>query len=266
MSDFLPASIAADCSNACLAPRPQAAESAECRLCGARLGPRSAQAPLDYAPMPVYEVRFREGQLLYLAGQRGDVLFVLRRGLVKETIVTDEAERVVRLVGAGGATGLAAVLGQPHRHCATVIGSGSGCRIPVQALHRVFRADPGAALEFLPKWQGALDDADRSIAAFSSGPARARLARLILYLTSSLGTAAKLRRREAAELIGVTPVSVTRLIGEFKREGLVRENGSQLAAWDEDGLMKLAGGARRAGGAPGGGLGEPALGVAMPAL
>jgi len=50
-------------------------------------------------------VRLRTGQLLYGAGQTGDAVFVLHRGLVKETLEADEGERVVRLVGASGLPG-----------------------------------------------------------------------------------------------------------------------------------------------------------------
>lgn len=97
------------------------------------------------------------------------------------------------------------------------------------------------AFALLAHWQGALDDTDHIIAAFATGPARSRLARYILFLLDTLGDQARLRRQEAAELIGVTPVSVTRLIGEFKREGLVRENGLQLVDCDRLRLARLAG-------------------------
>jgi hypothetical protein len=41
-------------------------------------------------------------------------------------------------------------------------------------------------------------------------------------------------------LIGVTPVSVTRLLGEFKREGLMSESGTRLQAWHAERLQALA--------------------------
>jgi hypothetical protein len=41
-------------------------------------------------------------------------------------------------------------------------------------------------------------------------------------------------------------VSVTRLIGEFKRDGLVRERGLQLADCDRRRLARVAGGATEA--------------------
>jgi CRP-like cAMP-binding protein len=211
-------------------------------------------------------VRLRAGQALYGAGQTGDAVFVLHRGLVKETLEANEGERVVRLIGVAGVTGLAALLGEPHRHSAQVVGDGEACRVPVTRLRERIRSDPQGAFALLAHWQGALDDTDHIIAAFATGPARARLARYILFLLDTLDAQARLRRQEAAELIGVTPVSVTRLIGEFKREGLVRENGLQLLVdCDRLRLVRLAGGASGANGASGasvtGDAGEPSAAI-----
>lgn len=190
---------------------------------------------------PALAVRLRAGQMLYGAGQTGDSVFVLHRGLVKETLEADDGERVVRLTCASGVTGLAALLGEPHRNSAQVMADGEACRVPVARLRERLRADPRGAFALLAHWQGALDDRDRVIAAFASGSARARLARYILFLMDALGAQARLRRQEAAHLIGVTPVSVTRLIGEFKREGLVQESGLRLAGCDRRRLAILAG-------------------------
>jgi CRP-like cAMP-binding protein len=207
----------------------------DCRLCG-----RQSVGAHD-AAVTGWEVRLREGQLLYLKGQRGDSVFVLRRGLVKETVPGARgSERIARLVGPGGATGLAAMLQQSHRHGAQVISEGVACRVPAFRLSQALRSDPVALGLVLAKWQGAIDDTDRVIGSFSTGPARARLARFILYLADSVGRGARVRRREAAELIGVTPVSVTRLLGEFKREGLMSESGTRLQAWHTERLQALA--------------------------
>jgi CRP-like cAMP-binding protein len=185
-------------------------------------------------------VRLRAGQVLYGAGQRGDAVFVLHRGLVKEMVATGDCERVVRLVRAPGVTGLAALLGEPHRQSATVMGDGHACRVPVRRLRDRIAVDPRGSLELMAVWQAALDERDHVLARFASGPARARLARYVLVLVEALGTEARLRRHEVAQLIGVTPVSVTRLIAEFKRDGLMQEGGMRVTGCDRQRLIALA--------------------------
>ncbi len=178
--------------------------------------------------------------MLYRAGHVGESVFALRRGLIKETLPADGSDRIVRWVAAGGVTGLAAVLGQAHRHHAIVSGEAEGCRIPVERLHQSVLRDPAALRSLLASWQAVLDDVDRVIGRFANGPAEARLARFVLFLLERQGNRARLRRRDAAELIGVTPVSVTRLIARFKREGLIDERDGRLVAADCERLGLLA--------------------------
>jgi CRP-like cAMP-binding protein len=214
--------------------------SSACVLCGRRLATLSA----DDAPSAIiatgFEQRLRLGQVLYTAGRRSDAVFVMRRGLAKEILDSGYARRVVRLVGPRSVTGLSALVGEPHRHTAVVIGAGLACRIPVAALAEWGGRDLRASARVARLWQQALDDADRLIASYGCGPAAARLARYVLFLTETVGPGARLCRREAAELLGVTPVSVTRLVGDLKRQGLIREQGASLTAWDSSGLQALA--------------------------
>ena len=211
-----------------------------CALCGRRLG----SVPIEGASSPViatgFEQRLRLGQVLFSAGRRSDAIFVMRRGLAKEVLDSGHARRVVRLVGPSAVTGLSALVGEPHRHTAVVIGAGLACRIPVATLGQWAGRDPRASARVGRLWQQALDDADQLMVTYGCGPAAARLARFVLFLTETMGPGARLCRREAAELLGVTPVSVTRLVGELKRRDLIREQGALLTAWDAPGLRMLA--------------------------
>lgn len=227
----------------CLGPEFSARQGQDllCGLCARRLVGGQAR---DRASTPVItglEQRLRLGQVLYVAGRRSDAIFVMRKGLAKEVLETGGTRRVVRLVGPGAATGLAALAGQSHRHTAVVIGAGLACRIPLASVEQWSARDRAVSARVGRLWQDALDDADRLMASYGNGPAGARLARFVLFLAQTLGPGARLCRREAAELLGVTPVSVTRLVGDLKRRGLIREEGLSLSAWDEPGLRALAG-------------------------
>lgn len=220
---------------------------AACGLCGdcARVAPVGPIPAEGAAGETVAAKRLRAGQLLYRAGHLGEAVFALRAGLVKETVALSgdkrgAGERIVRLVGAGGITGLAALAGEPHRHAAVVAGEALCCRIPVALLRRAVAHHASGARAIWSGWLRALDDADLMIAGFASGPAQARLARLVLYLLHQQGASARLRRRDAAALIGITPVSISRLISQFKRAGWIDERNGQLMATDPDALAWVA--------------------------
>ena len=74
------------------------------------------------------------------------------------------------------------------------------------------------------------------------GGARARLARLLLFLRSRLqpGEPLWLRRTDVASLLAITPVSVARLLAEFKREGLIDEEKRRCVDIDAERLRELA--------------------------
>lgn len=215
-------------------------QAVHCGLCARRMPEPSARSGASEAIASGLEQRLRMGQLLYAAGRRTDAVFAMRRGLAKEILDVGGSRRVVRLVGPGSVTGLPALLGQTHRRSAVVVGAGLACRIPVAALQQWASRDVRVAARVGRLWQEALDDADQLTLAYASGPAGARLARFVLFLAEAIGPGARLCRREAAELIGVTPVSVTRLLGEFKREGLVSESGTRLQTWHAERLQALA--------------------------
>ena len=212
-----------------------------CGLCGRRMPESEARIAAAEPVASGLEQRLRMGQMLYVAGRRTDAVFVMRRGLAKETLDVGTSRRVVRLVGPGSVTGLPSLLGEVHRRSAIVIGAGLACRIPVAGLQQWAGRDARVAGRVARLWQEALDDADRLTLAYGCGPASARLARFVLFLADAIGPGARLCRREASELIGVTPVSVTRLVGDLKRRGLIREEGVGIAAWDAPGLRMLAG-------------------------
>ncbi len=79
---------------------------------------------------------------------------------------------MVRLIGVTGVTGLSALLGEPHRHSAQVVGDGEACRVPVTRLRERIHFDPQGAFALLAHWQGALDDTDHIIVACGSPGSR----------------------------------------------------------------------------------------------
>lgn len=184
------------------------------------------------------------GARLFEAGTLGKAIYVVQGGIVKETIPSpDGSECIVRLVSRGGVAGLSALLGEAHKHSAYVMHPGTACRIPAALVHEMRESDPGVIERIFRDWQQAIMDADRILGEFGTGPARARLARFLLFLESRLqpGESFWLRRTDVANLLSITPVSAARLLAEFKREGLIEENGRRCVNLDSKRLRALAG-------------------------
>jgi len=171
---------------------------------------------------------------LYAAGSVGDCVYALKAGVVKHVATADDGRNaVVRLVTAGGVSGLEAIAGLPYRHSAIVLHPGSACRIPVDVIKKYERLDPEAAKQLCQAWQQAVDDSERLLR-MAHGPALLRVASLLLFLKEAIppGELIRIRRADIADLFALTEVSVARALSELRKRGLITQRGSGIAHID----------------------------------
>jgi CRP-like cAMP-binding protein len=167
---------------------------------------------------------------------------VVQSGIVKETLHEPDGRGcIVRLVMRGGVAGLGGLSG-PHPHSGHVMHPGYACRIPMPRFERLLAEHPDATPQLYADGRQAILDADRIIADMCHGPARARLARTLLHLRSTLapGEALRLKRDDLAGLMALNPTSVARLLGDFRREGLLEQQGRYCVAIDAARLQSIA--------------------------
>jgi len=220
-----------------------AGEHPLCLMCEVvdRVPPEPAPAA-DGLP-PAVRMPLRAGVRLFEQGTAAQAVYVVQSGIVKET-ARDEAngsECIVRLVMRGGVAGLGGLSG-PHQHSGHVIHPGRACRIPMARFERLLDEHPEARSQLYTDGRQAIDDADCIIGQMSHGPARARLARALLYLRSTLAPreALRLKRDDLASLMALNPTSVARLLADFRREGLLEQQGRFCVAIDAARLQAIA--------------------------
>jgi CRP-like cAMP-binding protein len=171
---------------------------------------------------------------LYAEGSIGDCVYVLKTGIVKHIAMADDGRNaVVRLVTAGGVSGLEAIAGLPYRHSAIVLHPGSACRIPVGVIKKYEQLDPDAAEQLCRAWQQAVDDSERLLR-MTHGPALLRVASLLKFLKENIpaGELIRIRRADIADLFALTEVSVARALSELRKRGLITRRGSGIAHID----------------------------------
>jgi len=170
--------------------------------------------------------RLERGAVVYPLGSPGEAIYTVRSGVIKLLqYLPDGNQRIVRLVGESDVMGLEALLGEPCQHEAVVERSAEVCRIPVAVVHRLEREEPRLYRELMVRWQRALSEADAWLTELSTGSARQRIARLLLRLVdgAGVGRCPLFGRRDIAAMLGLTTETVSRLIAEFRREGLLQE-------------------------------------------
>lgn len=194
---------------------------------------------------PIVQVTLKPGEQLYRSGDKGSRLFTLRVGLIKLVrYLPDGTQRIVRLVQSSDVIGLEVLLDQPYEHEAIAMQPSELCSLPVQVVRNLSQQNPALHKELLTRWQRALSTADTWLTELSTGSARNRVARLILFLTQRGPQQAECRlfaREDLGAMLGITTETASRTIAEFKRAGWLDELASNHYRVDVEALEEKFG-------------------------
>lgn len=177
--------------------------------------------------------RYAPGDIIYHQGTEPEFLYVIRNGRIKLLNYLESGRaRIVRLHKRGSIIGLNGLLNEPNAHTAMAITEVMIYQIPMHLIKAVKHDDLDTYSQLLEHWYEYLNTADRWITDFSTGAIRGRVARLVRFLleTDESATASQvtlLRVEEMADILGVTPESVSRTMADFKRNDILQavENG-----------------------------------------
>ncbi len=221
---------------------------ADCRHCNIRnmmLFSGLPDSAFDKTLRPIDNFRYAAGAILYDEGQQGDVLFSIRRGLVKLLhLGADGSQRILRLLGSGSAVGLELLDGsRQYRHSAVAVGPLDVCRIPVSTIEALEKEFPELSRQARHRLQEHLDRADEWILTMGTGPARQRVAHLLLFLSrysaDANGDIDLLAGEDMAAIVGTSVETVSRIIAELKRRSVLSRVAAHLYRCDAAALEAI---------------------------
>jgi CRP/FNR family transcriptional regulator len=194
--------------------------------------------PIDNFCLPAGSVLFEEGKC-----NKG--IFSIRGGMIKLlSLTTDGTRRIVRLLGRGSAIGLELLEAEPcYRHTAIALTPVDVCHIPLATLLSLDASYPQLCQEIRGRLQEDLDLADQWILTLGSGPARKRVAYLLLLMLEYASNASQgielLGREDMAAIIGTSIETASRVIAEFKRRGTLRKTDAHRYLCDAGSLEAI---------------------------
>ena len=206
-------------------------EGAEkCQNCGVRnlvLFADLNQEDFKLIHLPIDDYDLDVGDTLYRELMQPQFIYTIRSGLVKLVhFLANGNYRIVRLLQQGDVGGMEALNGTPYLHHAIALQNTSVCRIPVDEIERLNRESPRLHKKLTARWQQVLSDADFWLAHLTMGPAKKRVANLLLYLEKNDNLASNrcflLGREDMGALLGITTETASRVVAEFKRAGIIR--------------------------------------------
>jgi CRP-like cAMP-binding protein len=169
---------------------------------------------------------YRPGQPVYHQGDKPSALYSVRQGIIKLSQVSpDGTLRIVRLVGPGAVIGLEALLDSHYQHVAEPLAAADLCRLPTATVRQLSTEQPQLYRKLMLQWQEQVNSADSHLLQLSTGTIRARMLNLLRILSSLCekgGTDFVLPGNlDCAALVAARVESVSRVIAEFKRRGLL---------------------------------------------
>ncbi|MBK9083290.1 MAG: Crp/Fnr family transcriptional regulator [Rhizobiales bacterium] len=180
----------------------------------------------DRLHRPIDQITAPAGAVIYSSGASARMLYTLRSGLVKLTqFLPDGGQRIVRLHRKSDLLGLEALIETEYAHTAVALQPTELCRLPVDTVRELSQQNSTLFHELMARWSRALASADRWITEFSTGSARARVARLLLWLAEfeAGGPIELFTREDLGALLGLTTETASRTMAELKRQGAIRE-------------------------------------------
>ena len=188
-------------------------------------------------------VRCSPGYMIYLQGTDPTCFYFLKEGRVKSFMQSEDgAERVLTVYESGSLLGEAAFFdGLPRMSSAIALSPCHLVPIDRELVSQQFAANPALAMsmiEYLARKVRMLSD---HLDHMAFRPAKWRLAEHILSL-SPTGDFVKCNQEEIASAISTSRVTVSRILNELAREGLVELGYQKVKILDRDRLLKICSG------------------------
>ena len=218
----------------------------ECRQCGIRHLVLFADLDHDdfqHIHEPISKRIFEPGSYLYRAGETIPSVFTVRDGQAKLVQVAPSgAQRIVRLLHRGDLAGIERLVGQHANHDAVALTPVAVCEIPVVIIERLSRETPRLHKQLMKRWGDALNLADAWLTDMSTGPARSRVARLLIWLSDHSNEEGFYlpSREDIGAMLGITTETASRMTAEFRRDGLLNLLDAHQATADVVGLAPIA--------------------------
>jgi CRP/FNR family transcriptional regulator len=178
--------------------------------------------------------RFSTRQEIFREGDRVDKVFIILKGMVKLlSYLPNGRTRIVRLHSHNHWLGLEGLVDQAYEHTAVAVDDVEVLYVSMDNIHVLERDSPRQYCQLLKQGYRHLAQADRWLADFSTGGIRSRVARLVDFLAKlEYGELSDrvdlLTVHEMADMLGVAPESVSRILAEFKRNDTLHRPNSHL--------------------------------------
>lgn len=182
---------------------------------------------------------YGRGSLVVTEGDAGQSLFVIVSGKVRVfTCSADGREKVLAVLGPGDYFGELSMLdGLERSASADCVEDSILLELRREEVQRILAERPEVAMAMLKALSARLRSADRQIGLLTFGTVTSRVAAV---LAGTQEDVIAMPHREIAAAAGTTRETVTRVLTDLERRGLLRSHGRRIHIVDRRGLQALS--------------------------
>jgi CRP-like cAMP-binding protein len=177
---------------------------------------------------------YGHGAALFATGTPTEGVYCIRHGAVK-MIKHDPSggQRIVRVLRKGDVAGIESAFGENYEHTAVAFGDVRACRVPIEYFRNFVATHGNLQMRLLRTSQDTLRETESWLSELTVGnlPARTRMARLLLRLrvTDDGDRIHRFGIDDMAAILGITQETVSRVVSDFVREGILVKGGKSFA-------------------------------------
>jgi CRP/FNR family transcriptional regulator len=190
-----------------------------------------------------YSKSFQKGEMIYMAGEKGDKLFIIHRGKVKISRISETGrEQAIRVLGPGDFMGeLSLFVHGLLPDNAQALEDTEVCIVDGKRLKDLMLKYSTIAVKILEEMGARLNKAENLIEKLGLYGAEARLARTILDLADDEGKVVlNISKQDLASHIGMAQETLSRKLSYFQDMGWIKLEGQRkIIILDRDSIASL---------------------------
>ena len=171
------------------------------------------------------EKTFEKGEMIYMAGDRGDKLYVIHSGEVKISRISDTGkEQVIRVLESGEFMGeLSLFSSSSLKDNAEALSKTVMCVIHADSLKDLMSKYPGISIKIVEELSNRLENVEALIENISIHGVDRRVSDILLDLADEKGQVnLNMSRRDLASHIGMSQETLSRKLRSFEEKGWIK--------------------------------------------
>jgi len=177
------------------------------------------------------ELNFKAGEVICKQGSFASNIMFIYQGMVKNYLETPDGSHVIlSILPSGNMIGLTSLFTDDiFHHSSAAIEDSIICSVDIKIFEEYTKSNGGFASEIINIINNCIIHTNDRFLSLSHKQVNGRFADAIIFLSKKVYNSNKfeltMMRKDLAELMGISPESVTRVITKFKNENIIKVTG-----------------------------------------